>query len=153
MPNIVRTSAHPFRLMRELLSQDPFRDLEGAYAQRGWNPSFDVKETAHAFVISADVPGLDEKDLDIQIAGNRLTISGHRQMEEKKEDVAWVSVERAYGQFSRAWTLPTTVDGDKITADLRHGILTLELPKRPEVQPRKVAVQPRTVLPKEKGEA
>lgn len=156
MANIVRTSGiDPFHFVRELLGQDAFRDLEGGHVHRtSWNPSFDVKETKSAFVISADVPGLDEKDLDIQIAGNRLTVAGHRVRDEKREDEAWVSLERAYGAFSRAWTLPTTVDGERITAELRHGILTLELPKRPEVQPRKVAVQNRVVVPQEKkGEA
>lgn len=129
----------PFRLMRNLLHWDPYRDL-GSLAEGVFMPSFDVEETSDAYVFTADLPGIHQEDLDIQVAGNRLTISGHREAKGTKENVRYYSQERTYGKFSRTFTLPEEVESRKVAAELRDGELHLMVPKSPEVRPQKIAI-------------
>ena len=130
----------PFRMMRDFMRWDPFREM--APMSTGFVPSVDVKETAKEYVFKADVPGLKEQDLEISLTGNRLTIGGKREEEKKTEKDTYYALERSYGSFSRAFTLPAGVDLDAVTADLTQGVLTVTVPKKAEVQPRKVNVQP-----------
>ena len=135
----------PFRLMQEMLGGwDPFRQMAPAYGgggeERGFMPTFDVKENKDGYVFKADLPGVKESDLDISLSGNLLTISGRREAEKRDEGETWYSYERSYGTFTRSFTLPESADADHVRADLRDGVLTLTLPKRPEMQPRKIQV-------------
>jgi HSP20 family protein len=133
----------PTQLMREMLSLDPFRALS-AFAPRtmtSWTPQFDVKETPDSYVILADLPGMQEADIDISLSGNRLLVSGRREDEAEDEGESYFTYERSYGAFSRSFTLPEGIDSDKAEAVLRHGVLTLTLPKIHEVKPRKIAVK------------
>jgi HSP20 family protein len=143
----------PFRVMREMMNFEPFRmfgDLAAPrFMGRTFVPEFEVKERPDAFVIRADVPGLEERDLDINVAGQQLTISGERRAEERSEGEQWYTVERSYGTFSRSFVLPEGVDLDTIDAELKQGVLTLTLPKKAEHKPRKVSV--RNVVDKVKG--
>jgi len=130
----------PFRVMRNLLRWDPFRDFN--YLEEpssAFMPSFDVKENADAYVFTADMPGIKRDDLDIQLAGNRLTISGHRETEAGEEGQVY-SMERSFGSFSRSFTLPEEVESSKVAAELKDGVLTLKVPKSPEVRPRKITI-------------
>jgi len=114
-----------------------------------FSPRFEVKETEHSYVFKADLPGIDEKDLDISLTGNRLTVSGKRESEERQENERFYAYERSYGTFSRSFTLPEGADIDHADADLKSGVLTISLPKRPEHQPRKISLK--TIGEKVKG--
>lgn len=130
-------------MMRQMLDWDPFREMapRGWFATEAFLPQFDVKETADGYMFKADLPGIEENDLDVSITGTRLTISGKREAETAGEDEVFYARERRYGSFSRSFTLPEGIDGEHIEAQLRHGILTVHLPKTPEVKPRKISLQ------------
>jgi HSP20 family protein len=141
-----RTSAagalvEPFNLMRNLLRWDPFRELENVEGRTTFSPSFDIRENPQAYVFQADMPGVKLEDLDINLKGNRLTISGKRQAETRQEQDTWYTVERTFGSFCRTFALPEGVEASQVKAELRQGVLTLTVPKIPEVQPRKISVQ------------
>jgi HSP20 family protein len=132
----------PFRVMRDVLGWDPFRDVAPAFSgeYRAFSPRFDVKETKEGYVFRADLPGVDEKNLDISLTGNLLTISGHREEEKRDESETHYATERSYGSFSRAFTLPEGTDAERVTADLKNGVLVVTIAKKPEVQPRKINI-------------
>ncbi|AUX20895.1 spore coat protein [Sorangium cellulosum] len=134
----------PFQMMRDLLRWGPFREMEslGGWAERAFTPEIELKETKDAFVICADLPGVDEKDLEISVTGNRIQISGKREEEERREDDRYFAYERSYGSFCRAFTLPEGANADEVTAELKNGVLSVRVPKRPEVQARRITVQP-----------
>jgi HSP20 family protein len=133
----------PLRVMRDLLRWDPFGEMEPLLhsAEVGFQPRFEVSETPQAFVFAADVPGVHESDLDVAIAGNRITISGKRESVEREEGETFFAYERSYGSFSRSFTLPEGIDSDQVQAELKDGVLRLAVPKKPEVQPRKIALK------------
>jgi HSP20 family protein len=133
----------PFGLMRNLMRWDPFRDIEFPELQSAYIPSFDIKETAQGFVFIADLPGVKQEDLDINLTGSRLTITGRRESEERKEGENYFATERNFGSFSRTFSLPEGVDPNGVGAELKNGVLTLTVPKVPEVQPRKISIQAR----------
>ena len=129
----------PFRLMRSLARWDPYRDF-GFPEDAGstFLPSFDVQETADGYEFTADMPGIRKEDLDIELAGNRITISGQRKQDESRGTS--YAQERSFGTFSRSFTLPEEVESAKVAAELRDGVLHLMVPKSPEVRPRKISV-------------
>ncbi len=132
----------PFEMMRDLVRWDPFAELGTAgRGQLAFAPSFEVKETKDAYVFKADLPGIREEDLEISLTGNRLTVSGKREEERHEDDDRFYAYERSYGSFSRSFTLPEGVDADHAQADLSNGVLTVNVPKRPEVKPRKIDVK------------
>jgi HSP20 family protein len=133
----------PVRVMRDLLRWDPFREVEAVLSPadvRGFSPTFDVKETKDAYLFRADLPGVKEQDLEISLTGTRLSISGHREQERHDQGDTFYASERSYGSFTRSFTLPEGVDGDNVAAELKSGVLTLTVPKKPEVQPKKIAI-------------
>ena len=131
----------PFRMMDALFRWDPFRSDSSFFAPGGeFSPRFDVKETKSSYVIKADLPGLNEEDLNVSVTGHQLTISGRREQERRDEGDQYFAVERSSGSFARTFSLPDVVDPDAVKADLKNGVLTLEIPKRPEAQPRKVNI-------------
>jgi HSP20 family protein len=105
-----------------------------------WAPAVDIYETENELVLKADLPDVNEKDLDIRIESNTLTIKGERKFEEKVKEDNYLRVERTYGSFSRSFSLPSTVDSGSIKADYKNGVLTVELPKRAESKPRQVKI-------------
>jgi HSP20 family protein len=111
-------------------------------------PAFDVKETKEAYLFKADVPGIQDKDLEVTITGNRLTVGGKRDEEKEERSDRYYTYERNYGSFSRSFTLPDGADTDKLRASLDSGVLTVTVPKKPEVQPKKVAVKSEGQTPK-----
>lgn len=132
----------PFQMMRDLLRFDPFGDLDrrgrGSMLDAPFTPSFDVKETEDAYELTADMPGVNEDDLDVDLSGNRLTISGKREQEERHEEETYYAVERSYGSFTRSFTLPEDIDPEKCEASLENGVLKVRLHKSEERQPRRV---------------
>jgi HSP20 family protein len=133
----------PFRMMRDLLRWDPFKEMAPAWpseAPGSFNPAFEVKETKNSYLFKADLPGVKEQDIEVTVTGNRLTVSGTRNEEKVDQSDTYYSCECRYGSFSRSYTLPEGADGDHVHADLKGGVLTVAVPKKPEVQTRKVAV-------------
>jgi HSP20 family protein len=129
----------PFRIMDALLG-DTFSTFDPWSAARGFAPTFEVKEAKDAYIFKADLPGVPEKDVDIQMTGNVLTVSGERRQENVQEGERYFALERGYGRFSRAFSLPDGTDAENVTADLKEGVLTVRVPKRPEVQAKKIAI-------------
>jgi HSP20 family protein len=132
----------PFRAMREMMSWDPFRELAAfpAHDPAAFAPSFEVKETKESFLIKADVPGVKESDLELHLVKNRLTIQGKRDAEKEDKGETFYTWERSYGSFTRSFTLPDGIDSEHLKAELKDGVLTVVLPKSPEVKPKKIAV-------------
>ena len=130
----------PFRTVDALLRWDPFVDGAVSAQAVGYAPAFEVKEVKDAYVIKADLPGIAEADVDVTVAGNGVTISGKREAEQSAEAARYYAIERRYGAFSRAFVLPDGADLGALQADLAHGVLTVRIPKRPEIQPRKVTL-------------
>ena len=105
-----------------------------------WLPPVDIAEDKERIVLTAELPGMSEKDIDIQMEGAVLTIRGERKFENEKNDRNFHRVERSYGQFVRSFTLPNNVDRDRIQAEFRDGLLHIELPKREEARPRQIKI-------------
>ncbi len=133
-----RLARDPYSIARELLNWDPFFTTRPASA---FSPAFEVKETNDSFVLRADLPGVDEKDLDVAVHNGLLTVSGSRQAEERKEGESYALYERQYGSFSRSFALPDMADGERIDASLKNGVLSLTIAKKAEAKPRKIEIK------------
>ncbi len=136
----------PFRELSKVQDQvnrffeDSFLRRAGDSSLTAWAPEVDIHETADALVLEADLPGIDEKDLDIRVENNILTIAGERKFEKKVNEENYLRVERSYGSFSRSFSLPHTINTEQIQADYRNGVLTIRLPKREEAKPKKIKI-------------
>lgn len=104
-----------------------------------WVPPVDVAETQDKILVRAEVPGMKQEDISIEFENGLLTIRGDRK-HQKQEGVTWHRVERIYGNFSRSFTLPRSVDPEKISASYREGILEIEVPKREEAKPKHIKI-------------
>jgi HSP20 family protein len=127
--------------MREFMRWEPWREPEAMLGMPTFVPDLDIKETKEAYILKADLPGVREEELTVTVAGNRLTVVGKREAEEKRQGEHYYITERMYGAFTRAFTLPEGADGDKLQAELKDGVLTLVMPKRPEEKTRQVPVK------------
>lgn len=116
-------------------------DEDSAIATSAWIPAIDIKEENNQFLIEADIPGVDPKDIEVSMEGGVLTIKGERATVSKEEAKNYKRVERVYGNFYRRFSLPDTADPEKITATGKNGVLKISIPKREVVQPRKINVQ------------
>jgi HSP20 family protein len=105
-----------------------------------WAPAVDIYETENELVVKADLPDVNEKDLDIRVENNMLTIRGERKFEQKVKEENYLRIERTYGLFSRSFGLPNTVNTEGIKAEYKNGVLSVELPKRAESKPKQVKV-------------
>jgi len=106
-----------------------------------WMPAVDIKEEGERFVICADVPGVDPKNIDVTMENGMLTIKGERKLETKEEgDNGYRRVERLHGSFYRRFSLPDTADADKISAKGKNGVLEVVIPKKEAVQPKRITV-------------
>ena len=108
---------------------------------RRWIPAMDLAETEDHFILKADLPGLAEEDVNIEVEDNVLTVSGERQAEHEDKREGYVRLERSYGSFRRSLTLPEGVDPEGVTASFDKGVLEVRIPKPEERKPRKVAIQ------------
>jgi HSP20 family protein len=153
-----------------IIRWDPFRDMvtlrermnklfEDMAASRGeekdlttssWAPAVDIYETENEVVLTAEIPGIEEKDVEIKVEDNTLTLRGERKFEKETKEENYHRIERAYGSFFRSFTLPNYVDQDKIEAEHENGILKIRMPKRAELKPRKVKILKPVTLEKPK---
>jgi HSP20 family protein len=134
----------PFMALRDELSGFRSRFFEDE--DEGWltgimKPSFDMAETDAAIEVKMDVPGVDAKDIDIQVNDNLLTISGERKDEKEEKGKTFHRVERRYGSFSRSITLPCIVNENKVSAEYQEGVLKVTLPKTEESKAHKIKVK------------
>jgi HSP20 family protein len=132
----------PFRMIGDLLRWDPFSENErwGSGAPGGFLPAVDLRETESAYHFNIDLPGVKEENIDVSLTGNRLTISGTREEETRDQNDRYHAYERSYGSFARSFSLPEGIDADHIQADMKNGVLSVTLPKRPEIQPRRIGI-------------
>lgn len=117
-----------------------FRVRPEESALTAWSPAVDIYETENELILKADVPDINEKDLDVRVENNMLSIRGERKFEQKVKEENYLRVERSYGAFSRSFSLPNTVNTEAIKAEYKNGVLTVELPKRVEAKPKQVKV-------------
>ena len=117
-----------------------FGEVESQQAARRWTPAMDLVEVDDHFVLKADLPGLGEDDVAIEVQDGALTISGERKAEHSEGSRGWYRVERSFGRFSRSLTLPDGVDPDGIEATFDRGVLTLRIPKPEERKPRRIQI-------------
>lgn len=145
-------SRDPFSVFRREMDQlfdeflTPFggnRTPAGQGALSSW-PSIDVDETEAAYVVTADVPGMDPKDVELNLRDNMLTISGEKQQEEKSEEQGRSWTERSYGRFERTIPFDSDIDKDRVEASCRNGVLKVTLPKKAEAQEknRRIEIRP-----------
>lgn len=123
------------------LFQDSLSRLFSEPASRPWSPAVDIFETENELVLKADVPEIDPKNVSIQLENGTLTLKGERKFEEQKNGKGFHRIERAYGSFVRAFSLPDTVDGDKVKADYKNGVLTVTLPKKEVAKAKTINVE------------
>jgi HSP20 family protein len=103
-------------------------------------PAVDVYEDEHTVTLKIEVPGIDEKDIDVRLENNTLTVHGERKIEKEEKEENYRRVERQYGSFTRTFTLPTTVDSEKVSATYDKGVLKIALPKKAEAKPKQIKV-------------
>jgi HSP20 family protein len=140
---------------------DPFRDLnvlqdrmnrlfddtgrgwraDEPAATTTWSPAVDIFETENEIVVQAELPGVDRKDISLHLENNVLTLKGERRFEKETKEENYHRIERAYGGFSRTFSIPATVDEEKIRADYRDGILKIALPKKEQVKPKQIRIE------------
>ncbi|HEY3452286.1 MAG TPA: Hsp20/alpha crystallin family protein [Myxococcales bacterium] len=106
----------------------------------GFLPPVDVYEDQEALVLTTELPGVDPKDVDVRVEDGVLTLKGERKLEKEDKKENYLRVERSYGSFTRSFTLPTTVDPEKVKAEFKNGLLRLAIPKREESKPRSIKV-------------
>jgi HSP20 family protein len=126
-------------LFDEFFTEWPFRSQYPETA-RSWTPAVDILEKNGDLILRAELPGVNEKEIDLKLDGNVLTLRGERKVEDERKDNNYHRMERFYGTFSRSFTLPESVDRDHIKADYKNGVLTVTLPQKPEVKPREITV-------------
>ena len=115
-------------------------ETENPASPASFTPAVDVYEDDKKVVLKLDVPGLEEKDLDVNVEKNILTVKGERKFQNEEKEENFHRIERRYGSFYRAFTLPTTVDTETADASYNAGVLKIELTKKPEAQPKQIKV-------------
>jgi HSP20 family protein len=136
--------------MALLMKPEPFsREIDRVFdaffgqneqSARRWVPPVDLVEAEAYFVLKADLPGLSEEDVSIEVQDGSLTISGERKAEHEERARGWYRIERAFGSFNRSLTLPDGVDADRIEASFSHGVLEVRIPKPEERKPRRIEI-------------
>jgi HSP20 family protein len=125
------------RLFRESYSPE---GPEDALATTSFAPLVDIYEDEHNIALKLEVPGIDEKDIDVRIEGNTLTVHGERKFEKEEKEENFRRVERQYGSFTRSFTLPSSVDTGQVSADYDRGVLKINLAKKAEAKPKQIKV-------------
>jgi HSP20 family protein len=125
------------RLFRESFSEG---GREEALTTARFAPPVDVYEDEHNVTLKIEVPGIDEKDIDVRLENNTLSVQGERKVEKEEKEENFRRVERQYGSFTRTFSLPTTVDADKVSANYEKGVLKITLPKKAEAKPKQIKV-------------
>lgn len=133
------TPWEPFGALREF--EGELSNLMSSRFSAPLAPKTDISETDKGFEIALEVPGIDSKDLSLEVKDGVLTVSGERKFEEKEEGKAFVKVERSFGKFSRAFRLPDGTDEKGIKADCKNGVLTVSVPKAETKEPRSLKIE------------
>ncbi len=140
---------------------DPFKDLlrlqdelnrlfeseisrrmgEEGLTSSSWIPPVDIYEDENNIVVKADLPGMDQKDIEVKVENNSLVIKGEKKFEDEEKKNNYHRIERFYGTFQRVFTLPDTVDVEKIKATYKNGVLEITIPKKPETKPKQIKVE------------
>lgn len=128
------------RLFSSFFEPSAARSASAPAASRGWYPAMDVVERDDHYVLRADLPGVREEDISVELDGDVLAVSGRREAEHDEQREGFSRIERVTGEFTRALTLPEGVDADKIEASYDRGVLEVRVPKPEQAQPRKVAI-------------
>jgi HSP20 family protein len=126
-------------LFRDLSDHD-LNEGESPLTTASFVPAVDVYEDAQKVVLKLEVPGIEEKDLDVRVENHTLTVKGERKFEAEEKEQNFHRIERRYGSFYRAFTLPSTVDTENVKAAYNAGVLKLELAKKPEAQPKQIKI-------------
>jgi HSP20 family protein len=136
---IIRRDEHPFRSFFD----DPFENLPSVFAplRAPAFPKVDIAETEDEVKITANLPGLDPKDVEIEVNEDSISLSGKIEKEEEKSDAKVYRYEREYGEFQRMFALPARVKSDKVAAKAKNGVLTITLPKADAEKKKKVKVE------------
>lgn len=145
MANLIRTN--PFRDLMAI--RDDFARLFGAAQladqgetlNAGWVPAVDIYEDAEGITVKAEIAGMEAKDIDVKIADGVLTMTGERKLEQSDKKDNYTRIERYHGTFTRCFTLPPTVDAEKVRAEARNGMLRIFLPKKETAKPKQVSVK------------
>jgi HSP20 family protein len=125
------------RFVRESYSPE---GPEEALTTTTFAPPVDIYEDEHTITLQMEVPGIDEKDIDVRIEDNTLTVHGERKMENEQKEENFRRIERQYGSFTRSFTLPSSVDRGQVSADYEKGVLKIKLAKKAEVKPKQIKV-------------
>lgn len=128
------------KLFEQTLSRSRAEEAIGAST---WMPVVDVYETPETIVLQAELPGLTREDIEIQVREHTLTLKGERRFAKEVQDENYLRIERAYGPFQRSFSLPTTVQQEKIRAVFRDGVLELTLPKSEGAKPKRISIEVR----------
>ncbi|HXS97147.1 MAG TPA: Hsp20/alpha crystallin family protein [Candidatus Limnocylindrales bacterium] len=124
------------------LFEDAFsRMLSEPQSNRPWTPAVDIFETENELVLKADLPDVDQNNIDVRVENQTLTIAGERKFENKQDGKGYHRIERSYGQFVRSFAVPNTFDTENINAQYRNGVLTVTLAKKEAAKPRQVKIQ------------
>jgi len=124
------------RLFRDSFSEG----RDEALTTTSFAPAVDVYEDEHQITLKIEVPGIEEKDIDVRIENNTLTVHGERKFEKEEKEENYRRIERQYGSFTRSFTLPTTVDAEKVMANYDKGVLKISLVKKAEAKPKQIKV-------------
>jgi HSP20 family protein len=127
------------RLFEDFFNDFPFTSYTSEQKD-SWIPAVDILEKEGNLILHAELPGMSEKQIDLKLEGNTLTIKGERKMDKEDKKNNYHRVESFHGSFTRSFRLPETVDLEKISADYKNGVLTVTIPQRPEVRPREIPV-------------
>src|SRR5438067_607612 len=136
----------PFREMNSLQSslgrifQDYGRGSDELMTSGTFVPPVDIYEDANGITLKMEVPGVSQNDINISLENNTLTVSGERKFEKNEKEENFHRIERRYGAFTRSFTLPNTVDTEKVNANFEHGILNIHLAKRAEAKPKQIKI-------------
>ncbi len=144
----VLTRFEPFREVQTLqdrmnrLFRETFNEAgrDESLTTSSFAPAVDVYEDEHKVTLKIEVPGIDEKDIDVRVENNTLTVHGERKIEKEEKEENYRRVERQYGAFTRTFTLPTTVDTENVSANYDKGVLKIALPKKAEAKPKQIKV-------------
>jgi HSP20 family protein len=131
---------NPFRADMDVF-QDSISRLFSEPASRPWSPAVDIYESENELVFKADIPDIDPKEVGIQLENGTLTLKGERKFEQNKTNKGFHRIERGYGAFTRAFSLPDTVDPEKVKADYKNGVLTVTVPKKEIAKPKTINVE------------
>ncbi len=127
------------RLFSDLRTSSPLREEE--ISQGSWVPPVDIYETEDSLVFKAELPGVTKDDITVEVKDNTMTLKGEKRFEKDVKEESYHRVERAYGDFQRAFTLPGMVEQDKVKAKFKDGILEIVLPKAEKAKPKQVRVE------------